>query len=305
MKPCISFLCFLTLCLSSCTTRIPEVSKETPSDTPTSTHLPPTSTATALPTPSATSSPEGEGDGVVMGWAVLADKNDYSDVGMTDLPLDYINIKRIRQVLLDAGWKENQILELLEFDQTSLREALDWLSGQADEDDLVLVYISSHGLYLHQNVHWGNFFPQDWKRIKSQKRVLILQACRAGAFTADLRSDPDPYLSIGAVGKDEDGWAGSEEEGLPIIGSVFTFYFTAAFEDSEADSDRDGFVCLQEAALYAQKHQRNYMHEVVFEVPEFLEMFKAAGFPTEDPKYPHVVMVDRIGVPVILSSILH
>jgi hypothetical protein len=293
------------LCLSACSTGIMEVVLDTPSATPTSTQIPHTATATALPIPSATSTPEAAGDGVVMGWAVLADKNDYSDVGMTDLPLDYINLERIRQVLLDAGWKNSQILELLEFDQTNLREALDWLSEQADEDDLVFVYISSHGLYLHQNLHWGNFFPQDWRRIKSQKRVLILQACRAGAFTADLRSDPDPYLSIGAVGKDEDGWAGSEEEGLPIIGSVFTFYFTSAFDDPKADSDGDGVVCLQEAALYAEEHQRNYMHEVVFEVPEFLEMFKSAGFPTEDPAYPHVVMQDRIGTPVILSTIVH
>ena len=56
------------------------------------------------------------GDGVVNGWAVLAEKDDYSDVGMTDLLIGYINITQLRQQLLDAGWRESHIHELREFD---------------------------------------------------------------------------------------------------------------------------------------------------------------------------------------------
>lgn len=305
MKSRMSLLCLLTLCLSACSTGTLEVPQETPSATPTLSHLASTSTATALPTPSATSSPESNGDGVVTGWAVLAEKDDYSDVDMVDLRVDYINLKRMRQVLLDKGWKQNQILELIEFDQTSLREALKWLSEQADGDDLVIVFISSHGMYLQQNIHLEDFILMDWIKIKSAERVFILEACRAGAFTPALKYDPQPYLAIGSVGKDEGGWSGLEEEGLPIIGGVFTYYFTAAFTDPEADSDSDGAVSLQEAAVYAEDHQRTYMHEVVYEVPEFLEMSVDAGFPVEDPDFPHVVMDDTIGSPVILSTIVH
>jgi hypothetical protein len=296
----LSLLLFLLSACSSSTTQAPTI---IPSTTPHPTHTLAIPTATELPTATATTLTESVSSNAIEGWALLADKNDYSDVGMTDLPMDYINIKRTRQVLLDSGWQESHILEVLEFDQDTLHQGLNWIVEQADENDLVFVYISSHGLYLHQNVHWGDFILMDWIRIKSAQRVLILEACRAGAFTPELKYDPKPYIAIGSVGKDEDGWAGLEEEGLPIIGSVFTFYFTAAFNDPESDSDDDGAISIQEAAKYAEDHQRIYMHEVVFVAPEYLEMYKVEGLDIEDPDYPHVTIDDTIGSPVILSSV--
>jgi hypothetical protein len=299
----ILLLCLLMLCLWACSEGSFQAPLETPSPTSTQTKIPPSPTTTTFSTHSPTLTPESANDNPIDGWAVLADKNDYSDVDMTDLPLDYINLERIRQVLIDAGWREDHILELLEFDQTSLREALKWLAEQADENDLVFAYISSHGLYLYQNVHWEDFILMDWVMIKGAARVLILETCRAGAFTPTLKYDTKPHLLIGAVGNDEDAWAGLEEEGLPIIGSIFTYYFTTAFTDPEADGDGDGAVSIQEAALYAEQHQRAYMHDVVFEVPEFKEMFVEAGLAIEDPTYPHVVIDDTFGSPIILSSI--
>jgi len=288
---------------SACSVGILENPTSVPSNTPSPTRTLFIQTATERHTSTFSPTPASVGDDGIQGWALLADKNDYSDVEMTDLPLDYINLKRIRQVLLDAGWQEDQILEVLEFNQEDLQQGLSWLAEHAEEDDLVFVYISSHGLYLYQNVHWGDFILMDWIKIKSSQRVLILESCRAGAFTSDLQYDPKPYLSVGAVGKDEDGWAGLEEEGLPIIGSVFTYYFTDAFSHPEADNDDDGLVSVQEAAHYADEHQRTYMHQVVFKVAEFKEMYEESGFDTSDPEFPHVIIEDRIGSPVILSSI--
>jgi hypothetical protein len=42
----------------------------------------------------------------VEGWAVLAEKDDYSDVGMTDLPVDYVDNTRMREALLGLGLEE-------------------------------------------------------------------------------------------------------------------------------------------------------------------------------------------------------
>jgi hypothetical protein len=303
MKRRIFQLSLLLLLLSACSSGTTQTPTIVPSTTPHPTHTLAIPSATERPTATTTPIPDLESSSAIEGWALLADKNDYSDVDMTDLPLDYINLKRIRQVLLDAGWQENHILEVLEFDQDTLHQGLNWIAEQADENDLVFVFISSHGLYLHQNVHWGDFILMDWIKIKSAQRVLVLEACRAGAFTPALKYDPKPYLSIGAVGTDEDAWAGLEEEGLPIIGSVFTFYFTTAFNDPESDSNGDGAVSIQEAAKYAEDHQRIYMHEVVFKVPDFLKMFEEAGLTIEDPDYPHVIMDDTVGAPVVLSSV--
>jgi len=131
----------------------------------------------------------------------------------------------------------------------------------------------------------------------------VVDACTAAEFTQVLLNDPNPQLVIAAVDNDEYGWKGVEEEGLPIIGGVFTYYFTEALTDPAADGDADGQVSVQEAALAAEEKQREYMHEVVFAVPDFVEMFHGIGAePDKDPTYPDVIMNDTVGEDIFLES---
>ena len=241
-------------------------------------------------------------DGLVQGWAVLAEKDNYDDVEMTNLPVGYIGITQVHQLLLDSGWQESQIHEAREFDRESLTAELDWLAENADQDDLVFVYVAAHGRYLQDVLVWSDFFDKEWEEIPSYHQVLMIDSCQAANYTATISSDPEPYLSVAAVAGDEYGWSGLEEEGLPIIGGVFTHYFTLAFQDPEADTDGDGQVSTQEAALWAETQQRTYMHEEVFAVPKFVEDYHAIGvYPDQDPEFPHVVVKDTIGAPVILK----
>jgi hypothetical protein len=243
-----------------------------------------------------------KGDGVVQGWAVLAQKDNYDDVGMTNLPVDYIGIIQIQELLLDSGWQEAQIHQVREFDRESLIAELDWLAENADQDDLVFVYVAAHGRYLRDVLRWSDFFGDAWREIPSHQQVLVIDSCEAAEFTAAVVDDPEPYLSVAAVAHGEYGWSGLEEEGLPIIGGVFTHYFTLAFQEVEADTDEDGGVSAQEAALWAETQQRTYMHEVVFAVPEFLEDYHAIGaFPDQDPEFPHVIVDDMIAAPMFLE----
>jgi hypothetical protein len=242
------------------------------------------------------------GDGVVQGWAVLAEKDNYDDVEMTNLPVDYIGITQVHQLLLDSGWQEAQIHEAREFDRESLTSELDWLAENADQDDLVFVYVAAHGRYLRDVLRWSVFFGREWGEIASYHQVLLIDSCEAEEFTAAVASDPEPYLSVAAVARGEYGWSGLEEEGLPIIGGVFTHYFTLAFQDAEADKDGDERVSAQEAALRAETQQRTYMHEVVFAIPEFVEDYHAIGVsPEQEPEFPHVVVKDTVGAPVFLE----
>ncbi|MGD2146355.1 MAG: M1 family metallopeptidase, partial [Anaerolineae bacterium] len=237
----------------------------------------------------------------IEGWAVLAEKDDYSDVDMTDLPVDHIEIKVLRQVLEDAGWDPAQIHDVKEFDREALEDELDWLEANAREDDFVLVFVGAHGRYVRNVLAWGAFFDDEWAQIPSRRRVLVMDTCQAADFTRAVSGDPAPYLTVAAVDADEYGWCGLEEEGLPIIGGVFTHYFAAAFRDESADSDGDGCVSVQEAALLAENQQRRYMHDVVFAVPQFLEMYHTGGgSPEEDPTFPDVIIDDAIGEPVCL-----
>ena len=239
---------------------------------------------------------------VVTGWAVLAQKDDYSDVDMTDILVDYIGITQMRQALKEAGWDPDHIHELPEFDRETLQDGLDWLEENGDENDVVFLYVAAHGSYLRNVLLWGDFFATEWEQIPSHRRLLVIDSCQAANYTDAVVGDPAPHLSIAAVAGDEYGWAGLEEEGLPIIGGVFTHYFAAAFGDPTADTDGDGFVSAQEAALLAETRQRAYMHDVVFAVPEFIAMYHEIGsYPDQDPDFPHVIVDDTIGEPLYLA----
>jgi hypothetical protein len=238
----------------------------------------------------------------VEGWAVLAEKDDYDDVGMTNLPVGYIGVEQMRQALQDAGWEADQIHELRGFNQASLQADLDWLAGNADEDDVVVLYVAAHGRYLRDVMEWATFFPGEWAEIASDRRLLLIDACQAANYTGAIAQDPGPYLAIAAVDGDEYAWSGLEEEGLPIIGGVFTHYFTAAFGAPEADADGNGLVSVQEAAMLAESQQRAYMHDVVFAVDEFVEGYHEIGaYPEQDPEFPDVVVDDTIGEPLYLE----
>lgn len=237
----------------------------------------------------------------IEGWALLAEKDDYSDVPEEgDLPINYVNLDRLHGLLSESGWQEDNIHELREYDRQTLRQELVWLAENADEDDVVLFYISGHDSYIREGLEWESFIADDWGAIVSDKRLMIVDACRAASFMDVL--DGDPQITIATVGRDELAWSGLPEEGLPIIGSVFVNYFVAAFDDLSADFDADGLVSVQEAAGFAELRQREYMHEVVFSVPGLIDLFHQHDyFPDEDPAYPHVIMDDGVGEAVFLD----
>jgi hypothetical protein len=132
--------------------------------------------------------------------------------------------------------------------------------------------------------------------------VLTVDSCTAAEFTNSLKKDPHPQITIAAVDEDEYGWKGIEEEGLPIIGGIFTFYFAEALVELKADADEDGMVSVQEAALHAEEKQRGYMHNIVFAVPEFVEMYHDIGVePEKDKTFPDVIMIDSIGEQLCLE----
>jgi hypothetical protein len=241
------------------------------------------------------------GDGVVEGWAVLAEKDDYTGLG-TSLMVDYINIEQIRQVLEESGWEGDHIREEREFDLETLQAGMDWLAANADGDDVVVLYITGHGTYLGKHLNWYDFGAEYWRQIPSSRRLLIIDACNAAKYTRVVRRDRIPYLAIASVDRDEYGWCGLENEGLPIIGGVFTHYFATAFGDPAADTDEDGYISAQEAAASAEANQRVYMHEYVFADERFLEDYHDLGStPEEDPEYPHVVIDDSVGEPLYLA----
>jgi hypothetical protein len=241
--------------------------------------------------------------GDVTGWAVLAQKEEYRDVGLpssSNLTSGFIDLIKLRAVLAYFGWPEDHILEIRD-DVTadSIRQALRWLAANADEDDVVFFYYFGHGSLLRRDVGWADFFPGEWQAIPSQRRVLIVNSCGAAMHTAVLANDPRPYLAIATVGANEVAWGGIWDEGLPILGSVFSYYFAPAFTDPTADLDGDGVVSIQEAAQRADQQRDEYAHSTIYSNPWYREGVSAEQL--ADPSKPDAVIVDKIGEPVFLD----
>jgi len=240
-------------------------------------------------------------DGITNRYAVLMEKDQYDDVWMSNLRVDYVSMGLIEDLLLEAGWTSDNIHAVPEFTQDDIVQQLNWLEEQTDGDDLVFFYVASHGRYLSDVINWSQVVPPEWEDIRSEKIVLV-DSCEAGKFIQSLADDPGEQIAIGAVQEYEYGWCGLEEEGLPIIGLVYTHYFSQAFQENGSDSNDDGHTSIQEAALWAETWQRIYMHEVVFEVPEFADDYRQLGIdPENNPDFPQTVLFDTAEEDIFLD----
>jgi hypothetical protein len=233
-------------------------------------------------------------------YALIAERNRYSDIGMSDLEVEYRNTKRVRDFLLGAGWPADGIRALRDFDEDDLATALRRLRREADGNDLVFVYVFGHGRHLSDRIDWDERIVRAFRGIDAETKVVVIDACRAGALTRPLAGPG--VVAVGAVKAGEYAWAGVPSEGLPVIGGVFTWAFVGAFADPRADQDGDGRVSVVEAARRAEATQREYLHGKVFPVEEFRMQFHRVGVrPEEDPGYPRVVIHDGVGHPVHLE----
>lgn len=159
----------------------------------------------------------------------------------------------------------------------ALREAVRDTFSNADEDDVSLFYISTHGIY---NVQQSNLsaalvlsdgereeqitalmLERMFQGIKG-KKVLILDACNSGAFIGKGLSDPadsvlfvgEDYKVICSAGGSEESWYWQSMETGARFGAS---YFAAVFSNGlssrggyPADVNRDGVVTLHEAYTY-------------------------------------------------------
>jgi hypothetical protein len=213
-----------------------------------------------VPSVSAIGTSQDTGDG----WATIMEINYYPE-GWTDIPTNYNDTQRWVDTLTTLGWQESHMLIVNEvFDLAQVVEGIQFLIDNTDENDIALLYIAAHGIWLNNTIAQNDTFVDTWEEIPSQNKFLIIDSCLAGRFTELVADDPNPEIAISAVGPDELSWAGIEEEGLPIIGSVWNYFFTNAFLNITADTDTNGDVSVEEAYDFAYPLTRSYYEDVVY-----------------------------------------
>lgn len=226
-------------------------------------------------------------------WAVLLEMNEFPE-GWSDLPVEYINTERMQGALSSLGWKNDQMYIVHDnLTVKTVQEALIWLVTHADDTDIVLFYIFTHGMWMRRILQWNTWFPKEWQKLNTLKKILIVDSCFAEEFIEPLKIDPSPHISLACCSADEVAWAGLEEEGLPIIGSVWNYYFTNALCNLSADLDTNGVISIEEAYDFSVPLVQQYMKENVFTVPEFLESYHNIGiYPENFDTYPNPIMDD-------------
>jgi hypothetical protein len=232
-------------------------------------------------------------DESVDGWAVLLEMNEFPE-GWSDLPVGFINSERMQTALLTLGWQSDHMYIAKDNLTISVvQEAVQWLINNTDSNDVALLYIFTHGYWMRNILQWNDWFPVEWETLNASKKVLLVDTCLGEEFIEPIKSDSSPHISLACCSADEVSWAGLEEEGLPIIGSVWNYYFTDAVCNSSADFNSDGFVSVEEAFNFSTPLVQEYMNETVFAVPEFLQSYHDIGiYPENYDAYPHPVMDD-------------
>jgi hypothetical protein len=239
----------------------------------------------------------------VDGWAVLLEMNEFPE-GWSDLPVEFINSERIQTALLSLGWQNDHLYKVYDnLAMSVVQEAVEWLVNNTDSDDIALLYIFTHGTWMSNILLWNDWFPIEWEKLNTSRKILMVDTCFAERFIEPVRNGTSPHISLACCSEDEVSCAGLEEEGLPIIGSVWNYYFTNALCNSSADFDNDGFVSIEEAFNFSTPLVQEYMNKTVFTVPEFLQSYHDIGiYPEDYDTYPHPVMDDKYSPQLIIPE---
>jgi len=231
----------------------------------------------------------------VEGWAAILEMNNFPE-GWSSCPsLDFMNSEMMSHALIELGWQSDHIY--VRRDNLTIpvvEESVEWLMENSDVNDIALLYIFTHGMWMHWELLWNEWFPTIWEQVNTSKRTLMIDTCHAGEFIEPIYDDPKPHISLAHCSADEVAWAGLPEEGLPILGSIWNYYFTNALCNSTADFDENGFVSVEEAFNFSTPLVQTYMNETVFTVPEFLQSYHDIDiYPENYDAYPHPVMDDQ------------
>ena len=151
-------------------------------------------------------------------WALLVAVALYADDPQQNRPLMLEEVDDFYDLLLDCPWWQEDHIKVIKGEDatiTNIIEGLKWLDEMEDEDDISLVYITTHGFPLGVDIppadeadgtdealvsFWGFAYPNLYmwddelnfylNRLESYGVCLIVDSCYAGGF-----NDP-PDLNI-------------------------------------------------------------------------------------------------------------
>ena len=130
--------------------------------------------------------------------------------------------------------------------QEAIVEAFVGLQGLAQEDDAVAVFLIGHGTWDNRDYKFNIPGPDLTAsrlanlldRLPAKRQLIVNMSSCSGAMLEDLQAAGRILITATKNGRERNA-------------TVFSKYWTAAFEDPEADRDKDETITAQEAYDYA------------------------------------------------------
>ena len=218
--------------------------------------------------------------------ALVVAVTDYVDASLRRLRAPAGDAAELRDLLADPEIGNFTVTSVVNEKAQQLRLALEDFLSDRRPDDVLLVYLSCHGLMDARRrlyfaardtiknrlassgveSHW--LFDQ-LEDCRARRQIVILDCCFSGAFAKGAKGDDDLGLGERLVGEGRGrvvltASRGSEYsfEGEPLQGeddargSVFTSALIAGIRSGKADTDDDGDISVDDAYAYAFEQVR-------------------------------------------------
>jgi acetyl-CoA synthetase len=207
----------------------------------------------------------------------------YEDPELRQLRAPARDAEDLAEILGDPDIGAFTVTQVIDADERQVRRAIDVFLSDRGVGDLVVVYLSCHGVLDRRNrlyfaasdtlkMQLGSTgIPAAWlmdelEECRARSKVLILDCCFSGAFAHGSKGDADLDLERRLAGHGRGqavltasraGEYSFEGEALPgavTAGSVFTAGLVEGLRTGAADVGGDGYVSVDEAFDYAYRY---------------------------------------------------
>ena len=222
-----------------------------------------------------------DGDGAARRLALIVATSAYEDDGLAQLVSPAHDASALAGVLADPAIGGFAVSSVLDAPAGQISQTIEDFAAERDRDDLLLLYLSCHGLKDDQGRLY--FAARDTRRdrlrstavsagfvndvlfaCRSRRKVLLLDCCYSGAFARGMsvKGDPSVHTSdhfdarglVVLTASDATQYA---FEGDNLVGratpSIFTASVTGGLRTGAADIDGDGLVSVDDMYEYARR----------------------------------------------------
>jgi hypothetical protein len=201
-------------------------------------------------------------------WALVIGISNY--YGYNNLQYCDDDARSIKSWLMNQNFPESNILMLVDIEATksNIVEAFSWISQNCDGNDYFFFFYSGHGsssgsetsIVPHDALINGDLTETELKNyfniINYSKLIALFDSCSSGGLLDSL-SGPDRIILTACTGSQD-----CIEDILFLKHGVFTSFFLNSFENTNADTNSDDQVTIEEAYTYT--YNKSYAHALEY-----------------------------------------